>query len=725
MGCMYAKHMQELEGEVAHLQKEIQYLQQGYTPRPGNKEHLAEETSRKVEHLQHEEVSYDLLTGEQQGQFKQNCLDLVHVEYQLHEIRGDMVDFTKAKRVLELNIARAMDTVTWEEELGKLKASKVDQRKKLKKAGFNLEEFEQRKLNSELASLRISKEKAREHYKLAKLAEQKDVANKNATAEFALKRKELAARRVHQAKEHRESLEGLREVKNEIMMLERSIGDLEEKIKEALHHLQESRCVKVLTKLDKDGTGLLSEPQIVRVLRAQWLMDAVPPPELELLADILSLFNEHGVAPDEAEEARRRLFENMEAHLPAPSTPMGHSIFAKSGAPGSTNDALSDLAEYEHFYVPLSAVVERVLEKHAKSKAQGLSCPAAPIPSIERTASTITSPGPASPLRTGASAGAVTDTLGNDPYSSPPHPPYMSTPAAVESRLGSPSLLLHTVGSVAGAPLSKTPATPATLAPTGTGTGTGAGKDSSGENDEDGDKDKSKSKKDKGKSKKKTAKEEAEAEELRLATALVEAEYREEVDIDPQYFDRLLEAYARLWERDVVYHGVRVLIQRQCLVTLGRDQTLAPEALVKFFQALDRTLRKRYPGEDEAWYGESPEENAHEALRALRDRMHEARTLGDTTTATGAGAALEMLLEERHTHTYSDSVEEMEKGGGHRMIARLKVRVGAFLAGMQLSQLLSGALSAETENENEGGTKQKGKRGMGDGSEGEEEDLKQ
>ena len=93
----------------------------------------ATEKQKKLEHTRCAEVPdlYKKYSDELQVQVDQE-------QKQMEE------DFTKAKRVLELNIARAMDTVTWEEELSKLKASKVDQRKKLKKAGFDLEEFEQR-----------------------------------------------------------------------------------------------------------------------------------------------------------------------------------------------------------------------------------------------------------------------------------------------------------------------------------------------------------------------------------------------------------------------------------------------------------------------------------------------------------------------------------------------------------------------------------------------------
>ena len=77
MGCVYAKTISDLESEVSHLKKEIEYLHRGSVARPANKEELAAETARKIEHLREEEVSYDLLTPSQQAQFKQNCVDLV------------------------------------------------------------------------------------------------------------------------------------------------------------------------------------------------------------------------------------------------------------------------------------------------------------------------------------------------------------------------------------------------------------------------------------------------------------------------------------------------------------------------------------------------------------------------------------------------------------------------------------------------------------------------
>ena len=45
MGCVYAKTISDLESEVSHLKKEIEYLHQGSVARPANKEELAAETA--------------------------------------------------------------------------------------------------------------------------------------------------------------------------------------------------------------------------------------------------------------------------------------------------------------------------------------------------------------------------------------------------------------------------------------------------------------------------------------------------------------------------------------------------------------------------------------------------------------------------------------------------------------------------------------------------------
>ena len=99
---MLVKHTRELESEITHLKKEIEYLQQGSLLYSDNKEQLAEETANRIEQLREEEVSYDLFNPGQQIQFRQNCLDLIHVEYHLQELRRDAAKFTNAKRVLAI-----------------------------------------------------------------------------------------------------------------------------------------------------------------------------------------------------------------------------------------------------------------------------------------------------------------------------------------------------------------------------------------------------------------------------------------------------------------------------------------------------------------------------------------------------------------------------------------------------------------------------------------------
>ena len=174
----------------------------------------------------------------------------------------------------------------------------------------------------------------------------------------------------------------------------------------------------------------------------------------------------------------------------------------------------------------------------------------------------------------------------------------------------------------------------------------------------------------------------SEAEALRAATAAVEAEFREEVDTDPLYFDRLLEVYCRLWERDAVYHGVRALIQRQCLVTLGPSQSLSAQELETFYEALDRTLRKRYPDEEEGWFGVSPRENAHEALRACAtvSKSHRQAPPRPPCWRRSCGAPPSMTVDARRkrgspTHTRAPSAPKQAYLG-----ARPRKR-GAFITG--------------------------------------------
>jgi hypothetical protein len=54
-------------------------------------------------------------------------------------------------------------------------------------------------------------------------------------------------------------------------------------------------------------------------------------------------------------------------------------------------------------------------------------------------------------------------------------------------------------------------------------------------------------------------------------------------DMDPGYFDRLLGAYVRLWERDITYHGLRVMVQRSCLLSLGEQEIVSRAVLIKLY----------------------------------------------------------------------------------------------------------------------------------------------
>jgi hypothetical protein len=293
MGCTQSSKA-GLEEEVAHLKREIAYLQQGGHLQP-SREDVQAIVTRKVEMLKNDEVTYDLLSSEAKAQYLQNCVNLVHVEFKLTELREGVVQYKNARRVLELNIDRALVTASWEDRLRELQEDKVSQKKALQQKHFDLESFEQRKLNAELSKLRISKEHARENFKAAKLTEAKDKGNKNAKGEFALKRKELNARKIHQEKEYKEATEGVQQTKQDIVNTERRIVELNRDIVETTESVLEARCLRILTKLDSGGSGFLTEAQVVRVLRAQCLLDAVTLPEVHLLVNILSLFRQHGV----------------------------------------------------------------------------------------------------------------------------------------------------------------------------------------------------------------------------------------------------------------------------------------------------------------------------------------------------------------------------------------------------------------------------------------------
>jgi hypothetical protein len=115
---------------------------------------------------------------------------------------------------------------------------------------------------------------------------------------------------------------------------------------------------------------------------------------------------------------------------------------------------------------------------------------------------------------------------------------------------------------------------------------------------------------------------------------------------------------------------------------------LSSEELESFYEALDKTLRKQYPDEEEGWYGVSARENAHEALRALRDRLQEARELSGTATS-------DVLEEELQALPPSVTASQSGKGHHHKhqkkslMLTRLRKRVGEFITGIHLNDLLA------------------------------------
>ena len=98
----------------------------------------------------------------------------------------------------------------------------------------------------------------------------------------------------------------------------------------------------------------------MRVLRAQCSMDAVPPPELELLVDILSLFRSRGCT-------RMRKLVSRYFRMPR------HSCRLLWLPSGGQQRRRCPPRTRRRTRLPRDALVQFVLEKH-REKAHGLSC---------------------------------------------------------------------------------------------------------------------------------------------------------------------------------------------------------------------------------------------------------------------------------------------------------------------------------------------------------------
>lgn len=548
--------------EVLALQNKIAWLEHQLTIKKEEalESHRAAVMEKELDKMQAAEVSFDLISKEVQENFRANCVTKIDADWKLQKMREDILKFSQRQAVVDMNLRQALETSFWEKEIQRLEERKESLVRERQVKGYDLDDLGQRKLNSELSKLRILKEFARETVKYAKLAELKESKNKNAKAEFALKRKELNARQIYQEREYKEAYEGLWKCKQELETLDKQIKEVERDVEEALTNLHRARCSQFLVKLDDNGGGWLKVDQVSRVLRAQCYMDAIMPTEQELQNRLHSLLETHGSDPwvragilhpkesdlvrrerlgrpdrggDEAkEEAEEEVEEDEKGLAPLPAA-LQTFVQQRAG-----------LTSIDRLEVRVEAVVNAVLAHHALSQKHGLSCPAS---ESHQQASDAEAEGYSPP--------AILWTL---------PPPLTPTPSSAQDL---------------------PPASPS------------RGKSGTGGHEE------------KHGTQKGGNGVEKEAASHKGQT----------VDTDPQYFERLFHVYSRLWEKDIVYYTVISMISDAARL---HDASAIPRSeLEKYFTAVDRTLRKQYPGEDEAWYGPKPFVQVTEALQDYKSRQ--------------------------------------------------------------------------------------------------------
>merc|ERR1711991_806371 len=114
-----------------------------------------------VDHLKDKDAPCEVIQPEQKSNDDRNHMELVRIEQILQNLRKSYDSFQKFQRLLKCNTTNAIQTRLIGERLYRMIRVKLVKEEKMKRIEYDLEEFEQRKLNSELARLRISKEYAR------------------------------------------------------------------------------------------------------------------------------------------------------------------------------------------------------------------------------------------------------------------------------------------------------------------------------------------------------------------------------------------------------------------------------------------------------------------------------------------------------------------------------------------------------------------------------------